>query len=119
VLFAAGIIPVVFAVKAVVVNEAALTVLAKTVLAFTVVMVADVELTTELTVALPTLIPDVVRFTLAPTLIDVVMLAVAGSLAVSNVPDVILVALDEYTVAFEYADTAVSYALLTLLAVGA
>ena len=46
----------------------------------------------ELTVTLPTLILVVLTVTLAPTFNAVVRLAVAGNLAVSSVPEVILVA---------------------------
>ena len=45
----------------------------------------------------------VFTLTLAPTLIAVDMLAVAGSLAVFSVPELMLLAFDEYVVAFEYA----------------
>ena len=47
----------------------------------------------ELTVELPTVIEDVVILTLAPTLMAVDTLTVAGNLAVSSVPDDMLVAL--------------------------
>ena len=57
-------------------------------------MLTAVALTIVLIVVLPTSIYVVDKLTFAPTFIAVDILAVAGSLAVSKVPVVILVALD-------------------------
>ena len=57
----------------------------------------------ELTVELPTVSAEVLRFTLAPTLINVAMFAVAGNLAVARVPVVKLEALDVNVAALAYA----------------
>ena len=65
------------------------------------VVVMLVLVITVLTVALPTLICEVERLTLAPTLTAVEILAVAGSLAVFNVPDEMFVAFDANAVALE------------------
>ena len=66
---------------------------------FAVVVAVELATTNEvavwvaLTVELPTLIVVVLRFTLAPTLTAVVMLAVAGRRAVLRVPELMFVAL--------------------------
>jgi hypothetical protein len=62
-----------------------------------------VALIETLTLELPIDNPDVVRFTFAPTLIAVEILAVAGSLAVARVPLEMLVALAANVVALVYA----------------
>jgi hypothetical protein len=61
----------------------------------------EVELASKLTVVLPILMLLVLILTLAPTFKAVVKLAVAGSLAVFNVPEVIVVALAEMATALE------------------
>jgi hypothetical protein len=67
----------------------------------------------ELIVTLPTLTLVVLAVTTEPTFNAVVRLAVAGSLAVSSVPEVILVAIAEKVTALEYAVAAIvsEYAL--------
>ena len=64
---------------------------------------SEVGVIAELTVELPTVIEDVVILTLAPTLMAVDTLTVAGNLAVSRVPEDMLVALAAQLVALVYA----------------
>jgi len=59
-----------------------------------VIVLIVVALIVELTVELPMVSADVLRVTLAPTLISVDIFAVDGSLAVAKVPVVRLEALD-------------------------
>jgi len=66
------------------------------------------ELARRFTVELPMFNFPVSRLTLEPRLTIVVTLTVAGSLAVSRVPDVSVVALDAMTNAFEYAVAALA-----------
>ena len=68
-------------------------------MATTLVVVTTEELTVVLTVELPICKADVLALTLAPTLITVATLTVAGNLAVFRVPDEMLSALEANTVA--------------------